>query len=482
MKRIRLKKDWTAPDGTVHKAGTVLEVSATLANTLMTAKEGVVTAESYTDAEETAEKEATAREEKRIGDIAKAAVKELAETLKASTTKEPLLSIVVKDTKDNEDPSHGYCAPIVTGKRSKEDLAAGFGAFLADVYAAKDGGAVSPRLKASREKSEKMFKEQKGFLSDAAQKEPLSVTDVGYMVPPEFSTILLAGSVEAAKVRPRATRVDIMSNSIDLPYVEDYDHSAGLLYGGVAAFWTGESAQYTASKPKIGNVALKLNKLTALGYITEEVMRFSPVTMGTFLMPKFQDAIAWKEDLAFLYGTGAGMPLGIMNSKALLTIAKTANQPAKTILWSNVKNMLGRVKANSDADLVWFTNRQNFPHLASLKDDAGVAIWAAGGAGSYQGVGGAPARTLYGIPVEYGEKFEVAGEVGDLLLADLKQYMIADDRMGPTIAQSIHVRFEYGEQAFRITKFVDGQPIPKKTFKPAKGDEISPFVVVEKRA
>jgi HK97 family phage major capsid protein len=82
------------------------------------------------------------------------------------------------------------------------------------------------------------------------------------------------------------------------------------------------------------------------------------------------------------------------------------------------------------------------------------------------------------IPVEY---CSTLGTVGDIVLADLSQYIVID-KGGVQTAESIHVRFAYDERTFRATYRIDGQPWHRSAITPANGSNTqSPFVALATR-
>ena len=92
-----------------------------------------------------------------------------------------------------------------------------------------------------------------------------------------------------------------------------------------------------------------------------------------------------------------------------------------------------------------------------------------------------PYETLFGRPVIPLEQCSALGEVGDIILADLNQYLLID-KGGINAQSSIHVRFLYDENVFRFIYRVDGQPIWNKPLTPYKGTATqSQFEALAKR-
>ena len=87
-----------------------------------------------------------------------------------------------------------------------------------------------------------------------------------------------------------------------------------------------------------------------------------------------------------------------------------------------------------------------------------------------------------GRPVIEIEQADTVGDQGDIMLLDLSQYLMIE-KGGLEAAQSIHVRFLYGENTFRFILRADGQPIwnsPLTLFN--SSTTVSPFVLLDARA
>jgi HK97 family phage major capsid protein len=99
------------------------------------------------------------------------------------------------------------------------------------------------------------------------------------------------------------------------------------------------------------------------------------------------------------------------------------------------------------------------------------------------GVSGAPYGTLFGRPVLEIEQTATLGTVGDVVLADLSQYLMIE-KGGMESASSIHVKFTTDETAFRFVMRVDGQPAWNQYLTPASGSTnyLSPFIALATRA
>jgi HK97 family phage major capsid protein len=124
---------------------------------------------------------------------------------------------------------------------------------------------------------------------------------------------------------------------------------------------------------------------------------------------------------------------------------------------------------------VWLINQNIEPQLYTMAlavGSGGIPVYMPAG-----GLSGAPYGTLFGKPVIPCEQCASLGTAGDIILADLSQYvMISKGNMQS--ASSIHVNFQTDQTAFRFVYRCDGQPMWDAYLTPYKGTTSyqSPFV------
>ena len=249
--------------------------------------------------------------------------------------------------------------------------------------------------------------------------------------------------------------------------------------GGVQAYWVAEGASITASRPKMARMELQLGKLAAMWYATDELLS-DAVALESFGDAEFVDELAFKLDDAIIEGTGAGLPQGILNATALVSVAKETGQTAATVLAENVVKMWTAMSPLSKGRSAWYINNEVWPQLYQLAFAIGT-----GGVPMYMLPGGlvnAPGGTLMGRPVREIEQASAVGTVGDIILADMSRYMLL--RKGAVQrATSLHVAFLTDETAFRWILRINGRPKPVAALTPFKGSRTtSPFVALATRS
>ena len=347
-----------------------------------------------------------------------------------------------------------------TPSKDNEKRFASFGEQLMAAYrAATPGGKVDERLTTRA----------------ASGLNESTPSDGGFLVQQDFVTELLKRTYETGILASKVKKIPISTNAngMKINAIDEDSRANGSRWGGVQTYWEGEADELTASKPKFRQMELSLKKLTGLCYATDELLQ-DAAALEAVIRQAFAEEFGFKIDDAILSGSGEGEPLGILNSGAIVTVAKEASQ-TDTITVENLIKMWNRLWSRSRANAVWYINQELEPYLYTLKiGDKPVYIPAGG-------LSEKPYGTLFGRPVVPIEQCSAAGEVGDIILADIGQYLLID-KGGIKSASSIHVRFLYDENVFRFSYRVDGKPIWTKPLTPYKGSAtVSPFVTLAKR-
>ena len=303
--------------------------------------------------------------------------------------------------------------------------------------------------------------------------------DGGFLVPEEFRAELLMLALETAVVRPRANVVPMGSSSLRYPAILDTSHATNV-FGGVSGAWVAEGGTVSSAtnQPSFSGVRLTANKLTAYSVFSNELRADSALSIENLITTLYPQAVAYFEDDAFLNGTGAGQPLGIINADAMISVAKETGQAATTVVWENILKMYSRMLPSSLGRAVWVAHNDTFPQLATMSlavGTGGGAVWLG------NGVSGPPV-TVLGRPVVFTEKAQTLGTAGDISFVDFGQYLIGD-RQAMTMAASDHVLFTTDENVVRFIQRVDGRPWLVSALTPRNGSNtVSPYVNLATRS
>lgn len=306
----------------------------------------------------------------------------------------------------------------------------------------------------------------------------------GFLVPPDFRREIMEKVQAEDALLSRTDQLISSSNQIVVPVDETtpWDASAGVL-----AYWEGEAAALPASKVKLQDQSVRLNKLTALVNVTNELLEDAPALDG-YLRRKAPTKINFKINRAIVAGTGAGQPLGILNSPALVTVNKESSQAAATLAYANIVKMWARLYSACWPTSIWLANQDTLPQMMSLNttpvDVTGAAIQ-----GSVPvfippgGLSNSPFGTLLGRPIVFTEACETIGTSGDIMLVDMNSYMSALKVGGIRAETSMHLYFDYDMMTFRFILRVAGNPWWSAPITPRSGSSntLSCFVALQTR-
>lgn len=296
----------------------------------------------------------------------------------------------------------------------------------------------------------------------------------GFLVQHDVTDEILRDTYETGLLVTRTRRRPVTGSGFKAKAVDETSRADGQRMGGIQAFWTGEADTMTATKPKFRIIDLDLDKLTGVYYATDELLQ-DAASLEAEVRGWFVEEFGFKFDDGIIRGTGAGMPLGILNSPALVTQAAEGGQTADTVNALNIQKMWARMPARSLGRASWIINQAVWPQLFAM-NQANMPIFLQGG-----NLASAPFGTLLGRPILPAEQASAIGDVGDVIFADLSQYLWIE-KGGVQAASSIHVQFLTGETAFRFVVRVNGAPIPAAAVTPFKGaDTLSPFVTLAAR-
>ena len=290
-------------------------------------------------------------------------------------------------------------------------------------------------------------------------------TDGGFLVPPQFAPGILEKMYSIGELLSRISIDPIEGNSMTYNAVSETSRADGSRYGGVRGYWMAEGGTKTASKPVFEQIDLKLKKVAALCYATDELLEDANA-LASWLMRTVPDELSFQAEAAIYRGDGVGKPLGILSSPCLVSASRYT---LLLISVDDIARMLARRWARA-RDYVWLINTDVMPQLVQLGSTT-HPVWMPS---LREGI----PSTLMGLPVVEIEYASTLGTVGDIMLASLSQYQ-AITKGGIQAATSIHVQFTTDETAFRFVYRIDGQPMWSSALTPYQGtNTLSPFVVL----
>jgi HK97 family phage major capsid protein len=290
----------------------------------------------------------------------------------------------------------------------------------------------------------------------------------GFAVPTQFLANWLDSSLENEIVRPRAFIQPMTSDTAKAPAWDDADHTGGQLFGGFSGGWTPELGTISEQDAKVRAITLHAHKLALLARASNELIA-DGAGFDQQLGRAIVAAIGYFLDRAYLVGTGAGQPLGVLNAAATISVTRAS---AGDITYEDVCNVFSRMAPASLQNAVWVCSQTAIPRLLQLSVTVGVA-------GSH-----VPVLTesngrfrILTKEVLFTERLPQLGTRGDLLFADFSKYICAL-RSDATLEKSGHAGFATDSTYYRAKLRGDGGPMLDRAITPENGSTLSPFVTL----
>jgi len=300
--------------------------------------------------------------------------------------------------------------------------------------------------------------------------------DGGFAILPEFAPGIYE-RVYANDIFSRTDNFTVGGNRMTFPRNAETSRATGSRSGGIRAYWVGEGGDIEKSAPKLAETELKLKKLAVVIYLTQELIDDNAYALEQWAMKKATDEFNFMTGLSVFRGAGGAQPLGFLNSSAFIPVDAIPGQGAGTIVAQNILDMWSRRLAVGDtSQLAWYINQNCEPQLNKMTMSVGT-----GGQVVYTPPGGlssTPYATLMGRPVIPCEFSSACGTVGDITLANLKDY-VTISKGGISEAVSMHVEFLTDQLAVRFIMRLDGRPYedsPITPFQSNGSDTQSSFI------
>lgn len=275
--------------------------------------------------------------------------------------------------------------------------------------------------------------------------------DGGYAIQEDFAGNILESAAQTGEILSRVDTYTCSANSNSVRWMTaKEDDISDSVFGGVKMFWAEEGETVESTKPQFREARLELEKMMGFAYATEELLQ-DAAFMTSLFGRAFTIAARRLLEGAIISGDGDKKPLGMLNSTALIEVAKAADQGAGTITADNIFGMWQRTYHEYRSRLVWLAHPDTELQLQKLTFN-GETIWMPEG-----GLRDAPFQKVLGRPVIYTDHMSALGAKGDIMLCDPMKYLLL--KKG-TVRQdwSMHVEFLTAQQCFRVIFRCNGRP------------------------
>ncbi|MBA7531573.1 hypothetical protein ES705_23786 [subsurface metagenome] len=240
---------------------------------------------------------------------------------------------------------------------------------------------------------------------------------------------------------------------------------------GVIATYTPETVDATQDEPVFRMISMAISKLSCFVKTSSELLEDSGIPLSETIAFVLASATSYMEDWQYINGTGAGSPLGVLNSPCLITIAEEGGQEVGEIAYQNVYKIFGQFMPQSYAKGIWLCSISLIPSMLALSQPIGtsgerIKIMKEGKPGQF---------SLLGLPLYFTSKVPSQNSAGALGLYDFSKYAILQ-KNDYRLQKSEHAEFRAGVVQWKSEIRHDGQPILNSTLTLRDSTEVSPFV------
>jgi HK97 family phage major capsid protein len=307
-------------------------------------------------------------------------------------------------------------------------------------------------------------------------------SDGGFLVVPERSNTIIQRMYDTGAIMSQVFRMPIGpgANGMKLPAIDETSRADNSRYGGIVSGWLGQGNTLSAGKPKFREMDLKLRKVGAFVYATDEQLA-DAVALEAWINKYLPLELTFRTEDSIINGDGSNKPAGILNSGAAVTVTRNT---ASRVLYEDVSGMWKRMWAPLRSTAVWLVDQSVEQELEQISIAIGTAgvlapiYKPAGVSVGPNGTQGYSPATLYGRPILTTEYGATLGTVGDIILANLGEYTVID-KGAVDQAVSLHVAFLTDEAVYRFMYRVDGQLTWNAALTPKSGGStLSPVVTL----
>lgn len=187
--------------------------------------------------------------------------------------------------------------------------------------------------------------------------------DGGYLVPEEYDSRLIEGLEEENIFRRLATTITTSG-----------ERKINIAATKPAAAWIDEGEALTFGDATFSQINLDAHKLHVAVKVTEELLYDNAFGLENYIIRQFSRALGNAEEDAFLNGSGAGQPLGLLASEGGAEIGVTTAAP-DDITYDELVDLVYSLKRPYRKNAAFLTNDQTIGYLRKLKDQNGHPLW-----------------------------------------------------------------------------------------------------------
>lgn len=249
-----------------------------------------------------------------------------------------------------------------------------------------------------------------------------------FLTPPEVSNRITKRVFETTPMRSICTVQPISTHEYKIPQDPNTAISGG---------WTGE----TTSRSNTGTANIAMKSITAfeqyaMPVCSQQLLEDSFIDVEGWYADKTADVISRTENTAFVNGTGAAQPRGLMTYASGTNwgqIQQVGSGSSGAFTYSGLINLITSIKEQFQANASFLVKRASIASIMLLQDGNGRYIFQPIVGGNFNNT------ALLGYNLQYGNDIPAIG-AGSLSMAfgDFKQGYVIVDRVGISVLRDAY--------------------------------------------
>ncbi len=270
----------------------------------------------------------------------------------------------------------------------------------------------------------------------------------GYLAPPQWLSEITKHLTEFSPIRQVARVVQVGAGQVIIPRRTS----------NLAATWTAELADRTASQQTYGDARITAHELATYVPVSNQLLDDNQYNLEAEIGADLAEAFAYAEGAAFVNGDGIGKPFGLMTND---DIAQTVSGSATDLTADALIELLYSLPKAYRGNATWAMNADTLARVRKLKDGNGQYLWQPGLAGQPEGLLGRPL-------IEAEDMADVAAGTYPILVGDFRIGYRIVDRIDIAILRDPYSQATNGKTLFHARKRVGGDVLQPLAFRKLK--------------
>lgn len=280
----------------------------------------------------------------------------------------------------------------------------------------------------------------------------------GYLVPEDIQTTIIKKSMGLVAIRPNARVITTGRDVVMWP--RRVYNTDNVWTSGVRLTWTGEtpasSTAHRVTDPVYGVAEINVNVALASMPVTNSLIEDSAYDVMGDAVTSLMEAFLLGEDSAFITGSGAAQPMGLLTQVDVANVGISSVSVATTPTGDSIIDLYYGVPAQYRAQGKWVMNSNTMKAVEKIKDSQNRYLIQSLINSSLQSP---QFESIKGKPVFVDEFMQDIGTNNyPILFGDLSGYLIVD-RVGFSVQRLQELYAETDITLLLARKRVGGQPI-----------------------